>query len=747
MPGEEERHWTPQLHDYDEDASIFRKDPFAGVFSECLNAATATRSGSSDTFLLQRLKTTLEEPYHAEVMDNWLIFSLGYSVVINLPPEALAETQKLYLRVLYIRFQHDSDSRRREGEQLAYDALVEAQMKTIRKYCRPHDERHVPADFSWAEDIEDRNNLADLDVDWAVSDDSEFDDEMDLDFELDSDPESDLDNFEDDLVDDMEPDFPSQDFIPKVPKPSVLPSVLPHVSSTSNLNLLQRMQTWADNMHHYFLRRVPESTTHDDTQVLADATSMKEITRYNNPEFRKALKDSNLYSRMHEIARPGNLVETSHPSRTMSFRFHNWRITYSELICKWVPACITQAVYDELNITQSLPPEDPYYPNDEAAALHFLEFIASHPEMQPWAFNPMAVFILGLYRWIEGWNTERVYRSVMNLSMFDKKKFFKASDPLPFPSADPRFRAVIRETAHYRYFMHKLKDELLRPAPLNPTPVPSLVNPGAGASSDDDDDTELISSHEAGASAAAYRKGKKSDSGKRRLWKAAAKKKKAQAGVQQPPPPRAATGFKPSQGSKMPENLDDIDNPCPYCAGLPMRERCERFYRVKYHNRRNLIGGALTSAPVLDRLPPKPPPQPKNGEAPKPRPPPVYYHPYKDLKMRLIKFRPQVYERCGKDIVRLVWIHEDFSWEYVGGVRFKPFSEETLARLIYNHRLVVVRAIRRRAIMQMWAYGTMTATGSRQPSGGGKGDGYGPYACHRGDTVDDISAMAREGTV
>ncbi|KAK7006828.1 hypothetical protein R3P38DRAFT_2793508 [Favolaschia claudopus] len=114
--------------------------------------------------------------------------------------------------------------------------------------------------------------------------------------------------------------------------------------------------------------------------------------------------------------------------------------------------------------------------------------------------------------------------------------------------------------------------------------------------------------------------------------------------------------------------------------------------------------------------------------------------------MRLIKFRPRVYERSGKDIVRLVWIHEDFSWEYVGGVRFKPFSEKTLARLIYNHRLVVVRAIRRRAIMQMWAYGTMTATGSRQPSGGGKGDGYGPYACHRGDTVDDISAMAREGT-
>jgi len=45
--------------------------------------------------------------------------------------------------------------------------------------------------------------------------------------------------------------------------------------------------------------------------------------------------------------------------------------------------------------------------------------------------------------------------------------------------------------------------------------------------------------------------------------------------------------------------------------------------------------------------------------------------------------------------------------------------------------------------MHDWAYGTMTATGSRQASGGALGDTYGPYACHTGNTPDDIKALFR----
>jgi hypothetical protein len=49
--------------------------------------------------------------------------------------------------------------------------------------------------------------------------------------------------------------------------------------------------------------------------------------------------------------------------------------------------------------------------------------------------------------------------------------------------------------------------------------------------------------------------------------------------------------------------------------------------------------------------------------------------------------------------------------------------------------------------MQAWAYGSMTGAGACQPMGGIKGDVYGPYACHRGDTPDDIRALFRHAAV
>lgn len=83
----------------------------------------------------------------------------------------------------------------------------------------------------------------------------------------------------------------------------------------------------------------------------------------------------------------------------------------------------------------------------------------------------------------------------------------------------------------------------------------------------------------------------------------------------------------------------------------------------------------------------------------------------------------------------------------VGGVRYQAMSPEILAQLLDNHRRVSVRGVRRREDMQAWAYGTMTGSGPRQPMGGAKGDGYGPYACHSGDTPDDIRALFRHAVV
>ncbi|KAF8188167.1 hypothetical protein K438DRAFT_979332 [Mycena galopus ATCC 62051] len=112
-----------------------------------------------------------------------------------------------------------------------------------------------------------------------------------------------------------------------------------------------------------------------------------------------------------------------------------------------------------------------------------------------------------------------------------------------------------------------------------------------------------------------------------------------------------------------------------------------------------------------------------------------------------VKFRKNVYKWCGKDIVRFIWKKRDGTEKIVGGVRYKPFSKTTLQRMLHNHRLAVVRAIRRRGLLQYWAYGTMSGSGSRQPAGGKEGDGYAAYAWHRGDTEDNIKSTMREGLV
>jgi hypothetical protein len=85
--------------------------------------------------------------------------------------------------------------------------------------------------------------------------------------------------------------------------------------------------------------------------------------------------------------------------------------------------------------------------------------------------------------------------------------------------------------------------------------------------------------------------------------------------------------------------------------------------------------------------------------------------------------------------------------EQVGGVRYHAMVPETLEQLISNHRMVVVRGVRRRGDIEHWNYGSMTGSGPRQAKGGIPGDVYGPYACHKGNTVDDIRALFRHALV
>ncbi|KAJ7668090.1 hypothetical protein B0H17DRAFT_1248825 [Mycena rosella] len=127
----------------------------------------------------------------------------------------------------------------------------------------------------------------------------------------------------------------------------------------------------------------------------------------------------------------------------------------------------------------------------------------------------------------------------------------------------------------------------------------------------------------------------------------------------------------------------------------------------------------------------------------------TYIHPT-ELGLRLVEARPPehpVWIDCGRDIVRFIHRRKDAKEHLVAGVRFKALSPTTLKIMQENHRQVRIRTIRRRADMQAWAYGSMTATGSRMPMGGKQGDGYAPYACHSGGSVDDIKALFRHAVV
>ncbi|KAK7007063.1 hypothetical protein R3P38DRAFT_3598814 [Favolaschia claudopus] len=456
--------------------------------------------------LLRELSLVLNTPENTELLDDWLIFTIGYAVVTHLPAQALEDCRKLFLNVLYIRFQHDGNRRQRtEGDQLAHKAIETAQISYIKQYCSRLDDRPIPADFCWEQDLEGRDNTSDVEDELESEDeDEDYDnDPMDTDFQPDDDPES-PDEASDEEVSDEEPEdtaeplHPSQDFIRKVPKPNVLPRKKPTrlPLRTIQLSLARGLNISTSS---FFPLILLYSAMLDDEQIRSDLVVMKLVKR--SEEF------------LYEV-----------------------KLSYSELICKWVKPTLKEDEYE-----RTLPQADPNYPIDDAAAIRLLDFIGTHPRMQPWGFNPMAVFLFFSldtfhanceewlvpclkelqYPWLEGWHTERVYRSLMNLKIFSRHRYFSVKDKLPFESRDPRFRTVIRETANYRYFMTTVKNELFRPAPLAtpatvPIPSSSFQSPAPSLEDDSDDtgsDSDETTAHDAGAAAAASRKKRNTSSG------------------------------------------------------------------------------------------------------------------------------------------------------------------------------------------------------------------------------------------
>ncbi|KAJ7765041.1 hypothetical protein DFH07DRAFT_770301 [Mycena maculata] len=200
---------------------------------------------------------------------------------------------------------------------------------------------------------------------------------------------------------------------------AVIPKALPRNSLNHRLDCSELTDRWIRNINVFFWPLV---------NPLARQTS-----QYRTERFQKALKMSGLLDKLHQICKPGNLLETSHLDVELSFRFHNWKISYVEKICDWTPEVLTKTEYE------------------------------------------VRIF---------GWNSEIVFRTLKRLELFtnanvpNSKAFLKRLQ-------DRKLATVIQETWAHRQILKRVKRYAWRPqwsSPANDSEPPSSSTATASTS-------------------------------------------------------------------------------------------------------------------------------------------------------------------------------------------------------------------------------------------------------------------------
>ncbi|KAJ7659676.1 hypothetical protein DFH06DRAFT_1326695 [Mycena polygramma] len=446
----------------------------------------------------------------------------------------------------------------------------------------------------------------------------------------------------------------------------------------------------------------------DKTAVVNSLCQMRKITRSQRllRAWSSSFVESGLARIMQGVTRPGNLLETSHPDVEASFRYHDWRHCYGAILDAFITPEMVAAVNEEvLN-----PDKTPSTPNRRFEPMELLSFISSHPEMHPWGSNLMAVYMFASadcfeanwYEWmapclenlkfpLDSWEPRVMYRTLMaHPVMID----------MGFPALEHfhhKLRAIIRLTHEHRHWLKEIKHSIFRPREFEATPGVSTLSPRPPTSPN------------------RKRKDKRPE--------------KTHSG----PSVKKQVLGKPTR--MIPPLADDIrgSGVCNLCKHLGEDEKCRRTVWVTERDVEYLRGCVLTCAPPGDELPPRP----GSGKCPK-----ILRPADLQFELRVITYREDVYNRCGKDITKFV-LRE--TKECVGGARFRALSTEVFSQLQNSHRLISVCALKRRASMEAYAYGTMSGRGSRQATGGWTGDTYAPYAVHQGNTIEDFEALFRQG--
>ncbi|KAJ7640643.1 hypothetical protein B0H17DRAFT_1148907 [Mycena rosella] len=529
------RIWDPRLRSYKKDAAIFQQPEFARIFA-LGRQATRTRRVGDD--LWKALDPVLASPALVQHIDNWVSYCLGGELLNT------KRARKLFLDVLWA---HDTHNNNLAGEELALKLLWMVQMEPgFRPYVcylwgflyekLTFYQGEIPADFSWMDDLADRKRLDkavgdrespdDVEIalevsDWETCYDKEENDEIDID-------PTDEDYVDPEYLDDprYEPDNPVDfhphppSFIPATPSITTLPTKpLPAEARKKTGNTAIPIDQddlpyrWALNLREFFY---PSNTDNldvrDMTEVVWDIVEMQKLGKrhFQSDAYREALKDSGLFELLREVCRPGNLLETSHAEVQSSFRWHDWKTSYAEMICRWVTATLSEEDYQ-----QTLPAADPNFKFTLAEAKALLVFISTHLCMHPWSHDPMAAFLflsqpcfeINCEMWllpclcelayprVQGWNSPVVYCRLMALEVFADPR----GNGTFLKSLDSRLAVVVQETHQHRQLLKRVQRELFRPSNPRPSTTETSTssppeNPSqSGVDSDSDLDLETDS--------------------------------------------------------------------------------------------------------------------------------------------------------------------------------------------------------------------------------------------------------------
>ncbi|KAJ7471241.1 hypothetical protein B0H11DRAFT_1919802 [Mycena galericulata] len=739
--------WTLRLYPFEEDRRFFEEKPFKVIFRRVSCSRSRSSSGFDTVF-----KTVA--PHLRCEFWPWLSYCLGTELLSNSAEnteDLLVRGHMLFVQVLLLRFQHDGGA---EGDRQALAHLVEAQKVYLRAYVS------VPADFCWLDDLDARDSWDDepegepsvSDLDCVSDSDSEYVPE-DLEVIPADDPR------ELDVLDFVQEEVLSW--------PRALPRQVPEALDEE----WERPFRWCTHIIDFFFLDTDdgEDDFRDKAHVVDDLVEMRLLSErtYRSTEFQLAIEESGLVEALREVRRAGN---RTHPDVEESFRFHNWKYSYGRLLSDWGKATTTHEDFD------SIP--NPDFPFDP---MEFLLFFSVYSEMHPWRHNPMAAYLflsmssfkMNCGIWLvpalrelnyktEGWDSEHVFRTLRAHEIFTDPA---GSAPL-LDFLHPQLRvAVLESVVHQRlvrkvhrqvghrrredeiasdldYESHEAENHLSKepsvssPSSNLPFALPAAMSPSTSSTLTSALRTKTASTTKGTRRKARYRAKQSAHQG--------VVAKDAVLGRQAVPGGTwryLAAGSAPVvhlRGTLHPNQVGikaGVRTPQGCCSDVCPAKR-----------------STATQAP--------------GSKAPRPRTRVIkYVHPFDDLHMESIEHRPEVFRRCGRDIVRFFYPNPEkgntkefvitsslpascgeTDTSQVGGVRFRALSRKVLELLPHNHRLIRIRSVKRREAMQAWAYGTMTPAGSRQAAGGRRGDTYGPYSDQNGDSADDIRALFRHAT-